>query len=45
MDIQAALEPILKVLGIEETHHEDMFEHVRRRLAITFDAQAAHDKC
>lgn len=45
MDIQAALEPILKVLGIEQTHHEDMFEHVRRRLAVVFDAQAAHDKC
>ena len=44
MDLQTALEPIMKIIGVEP-HQEDMMHHIRRRLAVTFDSKKAHDKC
>jgi hypothetical protein len=43
-DVEELLQPVLKVLGVE-SHQTDVIEHVRRRLAITFDAKAVHDLC
>jgi len=46
MDVQAALEPILKALGVDYLQDHEVMRTVRRRLETTkFDARTVYDNC